>query len=57
MFGHYQLGMLYDSQGKKKKARAQFEKMLELPDGNEAHRRAREALGALEKFGDQAEDQ
>jgi tetratricopeptide (TPR) repeat protein len=46
-YGHYQLGKLYDSQGKVKKARTQFERMLELPDLKGAHQRAREALEGL----------
>jgi tetratricopeptide (TPR) repeat protein len=46
-FGHYQLGKLYASREKKKKARAQFERMLELPDLKGAHQRAREALEEL----------
>jgi tetratricopeptide (TPR) repeat protein len=47
IFGHYQLGRLYEDQGKEKKAREAFEKMLELPDEHEAHRKAREALDRL----------
>jgi TolA-binding protein len=47
IFGHYQLGKLYAEQGKEKRARAQFERVLGLPDEYEAHRKAREALAAL----------
>jgi tetratricopeptide (TPR) repeat protein len=47
IFGHYQLGKLYAEQEKEKKARAQFERMLSLPDEYEAHSKAREALAAL----------
>jgi tetratricopeptide (TPR) repeat protein len=46
-YGHYQLGKLYAGQEKKRKARAQFERMLELPDLKGAHQRAREALEGL----------
>ena len=45
IFGHYQLGQVLDHRGRPKEARAEYEKVLELPDRYESHRMAREALG------------
>lgn len=44
IFGHYQLGRLYDIQGRRAEALAQYRRVLELPDRHDAHRLAREAI-------------
>ncbi len=44
VFSHYQLGRLFDLQGRRDDAVAQYRQVLELPDDHDAHRLAREAL-------------
>ncbi len=44
IFAHYQLGRLYDVQGRRQEALEEYRRVLELPDQHEAHRLAREAL-------------
>lgn len=44
IFTHFQLGRLYDIQGRREDAIAEYKKVLELPDEKDAHRAAREAL-------------
>jgi len=44
IFAHYQLGRLYDVQGLRERALAQYERVLALPDQHDAHRLAREAI-------------
>ncbi len=43
-FGHYQLGRLFDVQGRRDDALQEYRKVLELPDRHDAHRLAREAI-------------
>ncbi len=43
-FTHYQLGRLYDVQGRREAALVEYRKVLELPDRHDAHRLAREAI-------------
>jgi hypothetical protein len=44
IFGHYQLGRLYDIQSRREEALAEYRKVLELPDQKDAHRLAKEAI-------------
>jgi tetratricopeptide (TPR) repeat protein len=44
IFGHYQLGRLFDVQARREDALAEYRKVLELPDQRDAHRLAREAI-------------
>lgn len=44
IFAHYQLGRLYDIQGRRADALAEYRRVLELPDRHDAHRLAREAI-------------
>ncbi|MBZ5640410.1 MAG: hypothetical protein LAO51_16840 [Acidobacteriia bacterium] len=44
IFGHYQLGRLYDVQSRRDEAIAEYRKVLELPDQKDAHRLANEAI-------------
>lgn len=44
VFGHYQLGRLYDIQGRRSAALARYRRVLELPDQHDAHRLAQEAI-------------
>ncbi len=44
IFAHYQLGRLYDIQGRREEALAEYRRVLELPDRHDAHRLAREAI-------------
>ena len=44
IFSHYQLGRLYDIQGRREEAVLEYRKVLDLPDQNDAHRAAREAM-------------
>jgi tetratricopeptide (TPR) repeat protein len=44
IFGHYQLGRLYDVQSRREEALAEYRKVLELPDQKDAHRLAKEAM-------------
>ena len=44
IFGHYQLGRLFDVQGRRAEALEQYRRVLELPDQKDAHRVAREAI-------------
>jgi tetratricopeptide (TPR) repeat protein len=47
---HYQLGRLYELQGKRGRALDEYRKALALPDRDETHRKAREAIAnPLEK--------
>ena len=42
IFGHYQLGRVYDLQGRRKDALAEYDAVLKLPDEHGAHELARE---------------
>lgn len=44
VFAHFQLGRMYDIQGKRELALARYRRMLELPDIHNSHRSAREAI-------------
>ncbi|HEX6852892.1 MAG TPA: tetratricopeptide repeat protein [Candidatus Polarisedimenticolaceae bacterium] len=44
IFSHYQLGRIFDVQGRREEALAQYRRVLELPDEYDAHRLARERL-------------
>jgi hypothetical protein len=44
IFGHYQLGRVYDVQGKREAALAEYRRVLLLPDDKDAHRLASEAI-------------
>ena len=44
IFGHYQLGRVYDLQGKRQLALAEYRKVLELPDLEDSRRLAQEAI-------------
>ena len=44
IFGHYQLGRLFDVQSRREDALAEYRKVLELPDQKDVHRLAREAI-------------
>ncbi len=44
VFGHYQLGRVYDLMEKREKALAEYEKVLALPDMFDSHKQARERL-------------
>ncbi|MDX1388328.1 MAG: tetratricopeptide repeat protein [Acidobacteriota bacterium] len=44
VFGHYQLGRLFDIQGRREEALVHYRAMLELPDQHDAHHLAREAI-------------
>jgi hypothetical protein len=44
VFGHYQLGRLYDIQGRREEALQQYRRVLELPDLHNSHRSAREGI-------------
>ncbi len=44
IFGHYQLGRVYDLAGRREEALAEYRKVLELPDDSDAHRLARERI-------------
>jgi len=44
VFSHYQLGRLFDVQGKRDEALVEYRKVLEMPDVRDAHRLAREAI-------------
>jgi tetratricopeptide (TPR) repeat protein len=46
VFGHYQLGRLYDIQGRRDDAVREYRRVLELPDVRDSHRSATEALEA-----------
>jgi hypothetical protein len=44
LFAHYQLGRIFDVQGRREEAIVQYRRVLELPDEYDAHRLARERL-------------
>ncbi|HEX5044489.1 MAG TPA: tetratricopeptide repeat protein [Candidatus Polarisedimenticolaceae bacterium] len=44
VYGHYQLGRVYDLQGRRQLALAQYRKVLELPDIKDSRRLAQEAI-------------
>jgi hypothetical protein len=46
VYGHYQLGRVYDLQGRRQQAVAEYQKVLELPDIMDSRRLAEEAIAA-----------
>ncbi|HXV77146.1 MAG TPA: tetratricopeptide repeat protein [Candidatus Polarisedimenticolaceae bacterium] len=48
-FGHYFRGRVYERTGRPAEARAEFERVLALPDGSDSHRMAREALEKMDE--------
>jgi hypothetical protein len=46
IFGHYQLGRVYDLEGKRESALAEYRRVLELPDEHGAHELARQRIAA-----------
>lgn len=51
IFGHYQLGRLYESLERREEALDRYRRVLELPDRHDAHRKAREAIEELSAEG------
>jgi len=46
IFGHYQLGRVYDLAGKREEALAEYRQVLELPDDHGAHELARQRIAS-----------
>lgn len=46
IFSHYQLGRIFDLQGRREEALAQYRRVLDLPDEYDAHRLARERIAS-----------
>jgi tetratricopeptide (TPR) repeat protein len=44
VYGHYQLGRVYDLEGRRQLALAEYRKVLELPDIKDSRRLAQEAI-------------
>jgi tetratricopeptide (TPR) repeat protein len=46
LFGHYQLGRVYDLAGKRERALEEYRRVLELPDEHDAHALARQRIAS-----------
>jgi hypothetical protein len=46
IFGHYQLGRVYDLAGQRERALREYQRVLELPDEHDAHALARQRIAS-----------